>query len=154
MPFADVRIARKRTVRCSIVEDHMLAEVTQEPSRSSPRKAGQLPLGFCTRTRNSRASRASSESSDPIARVAKHVDSRDACTDDRSAAHPPAGSCLRLNSANTLLRTTPSLFIAALLMRTVPLSKVISLGRATLVERHVIALRRCAEICNQSKCDQ
>jgi len=35
--------------------------------------------------------------------MARHLDSRDACADDRSAAHPPAGSCLRLNSANTLL---------------------------------------------------
>src|SRR5579859_7957687 len=92
-------------------------EVTQVPSRSSPGKAGQLPFGFCTRTRNSWASRASSESSNPTARAARDVDSRDAWTDARSAAHPPAGSCLRLSSANTPVRTTLSLFTAALLMR-------------------------------------
>ena len=49
--------------------------------------------------------------------MVRHVDSRNACTDDRSAAHPPAGSCLRLNSADTLLKTTPLLVTAALLMR-------------------------------------
>ena len=129
-------------------------EVTQAPSRSSPKKAGQLPFGFCTRTRKSSASRTSSECSDPSARVARHEVSRHACTDDRSAAHPPEGNCLRPNSANTLLRTTPSLFTAALLMRNRSTVKSGIAGEATLVERQVIGVRRCAKIWNQSKCDQ
>src|SRR6267154_607218 len=53
------------------------SDVTQTPSSSSPKKAGQLPFGFCTRRRKSWARRSASESSDPIASVARHVGSSD-----------------------------------------------------------------------------
>jgi hypothetical protein len=91
-------------------------EVTQASSGSSPKKAGQLPFGFCTRTRKSSASRTSSECSDPTARVARHVVSRDACTDGRSAAHPPEGAAFD-STRPIRCSTTPSLFTIALLMR-------------------------------------
>lgn len=78
------------------------SDVSHEPSGSSPSNAGQLPLRFCTRGRNSCARFPASERN-PSARAARHEGSRAACWDVVFVAHPPDGSCLRVNSSSKRL---------------------------------------------------
>src|SRR6266581_2282056 len=85
----------------------MASDVTHEPSGSSPSKAGQLPLGFWTRTRKS-WTRCAPYERNPRARAARHADSSAACLDVVLVAHPPDGSCLRVNSSSKRPRSSTS----------------------------------------------
>src|SRR5215469_7921081 len=75
------------------------SDVTHEPSLSSPASAGQLPLGFWMRKRNSRA-RCTSYDRDLRARAARHEGSSVACLELVLVAHLPDESCLRICSSS------------------------------------------------------
>ena len=129
----------------------MASDVTHAPSGSSPSNAGQLPLGFWRRCRNSWTRAASVLNLRAIA--ARHEGSSAACLDVVLVAHPPDGSCLRVNSSSKLPRSSSSDFTWRLVIAQSDLVK--RTPRDVPIERRTptAAMRARSFIHRQQTCD-